>query len=225
MKCRDFERLVHEQLDARSPGSPETVRALAVHAAECTACRAAARRYEGLRRAIAAWTQCPLVPPADFVARFPTNWADLDCPADPPVERPIARWLPALSSLAAAAVLLLLVGVGIRWGWPRRPAPPAAPAARPIDSQALTTALAEATSATWDLARQASGPAARVSLEVLDATSLVQSNPPLSIPGDVGPGPASEVLQDVGRRVNDEVGPLSNTARHAFGFMIGESGG
>src|SRR5262249_15796690 len=124
---------------------------------------------------------------------------------------------------------LVCVGLGIRSRWPRRPAPapranPAAPLAPSIDSEALTSALAEATSATWDLARSASGPAARVGLQVLDAPPVAQATPP-SIPADDRPGPASQVLEGVGDRVNDEVGPLSVAARHAFGFIIGESGG
>jgi hypothetical protein len=230
MKCRDFERLVHEQLDARAAGAPETTRALADHAAACAACGATAMRYEILRQAIAAWTQRPPVPPADFANRFPANWADLDVAPDPAVWGAIARHLPALSSLAAAAVLLLLIGAGIRYGGPRRPAPQShepAPAARPIDSEALSSALAEASSATWELALHASGPAARVGLEVLDAPALAQSKRPLATPVDGGPDAdaAAEVLQDVGARVNDEVGPLSSTARHAFGFLIGDSGG
>jgi hypothetical protein len=230
MKCRDFKRLVHEQLDAGAAGPLETFPALAEHAACCAACRAAMRRYDVLHQAIAAWTQRPVMPPADFAARFPANWAALDRAAVAPASRFRSQGLPALSSLAAAAVVLLLVEVGIRTGWPRRPAAPrgpanAAPATRPIDPEALAIALSEATSATWELARLTSGPAARVGLQVLDAPALASSPPPLAIPGDVKPGPASEVLQDVGQRVNDEVGPLSVTARHAFGFLIGESGG
>jgi hypothetical protein len=228
MKCRDFERLIHEQLDARDAGSPEAFAALADHAATCPACRAANLRYDLLRQAIAAWAQRPVVPPADFANRFPADWASLDLAADPPKGRSLARYLPAFSSLAAAAVLIVCLSLGIRLGWPRRPAPPAnqaAASARPIDSEALSSALAEATSATWDLAQMTSGPAARVGLQVIDATSLAQSNTPLSIPGEAEPVPASEVLEGVGRRVNDEVGPLSVTARHAFGFIIGESGG
>jgi hypothetical protein len=229
MKCRDFERLVHEQLDARAAGSPETARALADHAAACPACSATALRYELLRQAIAAWTQHPPVPPADFVARFPTDWAGPDRAAPAPARSVFALSLPAFSGLAAAAVLLLGVGLAIRSGGPRKPAPPtrpAAPSARPIDTEALASALAEATSATWDLARSASGPAARVGLQVLDAPALAQSTPPLAMPVAIAPEPpATEVLEGVGQRVNDEVGPLSVTARHAFGFLIGASGG
>jgi hypothetical protein len=230
MKCRDFERLIHEQLDARDTASPTIDAALAGHAAVCPACRAMALRYATLRQAIAAWAMNPPSPPADFALRFPADWAASE--RGEPVTNgrplPLTRRLAAFRTLAAAAVLLVAVGLGIRAGWPRRPARPTripSPSARPIDSGALSTAFAEARSATWELARTTSGPAARVGLEVLDATTLADSPPPLAIPGTVGPVPASEVLQDVGRRVNDEVAPLSVTARHAFGFLIGQGGG
>jgi hypothetical protein len=162
------------------------------------------------------------VPPADFAARFPTNWSDIEHSADAPATRSRLRFLPSFRSLAAAAVLLLCIGLGVRSGWRSRPAPGPQRVAH-IDSEALTSALAEATSATWDLARTTSVPAARVGLEVFDAVALSESPAPLSIPAEVGS--TSNVLEDVGRRVNDEVGPLTGTARHAFGFLIGAGGG
>jgi hypothetical protein len=228
MKCRDFERLIHEQLDARDAGSPEAALALADHAAACPACHAAALRYDLLRQAITAWTQRPVVPPTDFVDRFPADWSSLDRAALLPARGRLAHHLPALASCAAAAVAIAALTLGIRSAGPWRavsPARPAAPSAQPIDSEALSSALAEATSATWELAQKASGPAARVGLQVLDAASLDRSVPSLAIPGTVESVPTAEVLEDVGQRVNEEVGPLSATARHAFGFIIGESGG
>ena len=45
------------------------------------------------------------------------------------------------------------------------------------DRRALNAALAEATAATWDLARSASEPAARISREVLDAATRSDQTP------------------------------------------------
>ena len=107
------------------------------------------------------------------------------------------------------------------------------------DSRALDTALAEATAATWDLARSASEPAARISRDVLDAATspdqpgagnaavtgsdsiaTTVSVPTLDslVPDTAAAG---AMLQQVGDRLSHGVRPLSDTARHAFGFLLG----
>jgi hypothetical protein len=119
----------------------------------------------------------------------------------------------------------------------------------PTAPQGLHTALLEATAATWDLARSASGPAERISRQVLDVTSVnepdsiepaIPPNPdrdpnsspePAPAPGSLsvpslaalGPDPAaaSVLLQQVGDHVAEGVRPLSNSARQAFGFLLG----
>jgi hypothetical protein len=111
-------------------------------------------------------------------------------------------------------------------------------------STALNRALAEATSATWDLARSASEPAARISRDVLDATKQGEPGSSQASRDTSATGPsetmeglailtvpvpsleplapdASAVLQQVGDRLSTGVEPLSNTARHAFGFLLG----
>jgi hypothetical protein len=130
------------------------------------------------------------------------------------------------------------------------------------DHRGLQRALAEATSATWDLAWSASEPAARISRDMVDATLVGQafqpdaprstlvgqafqpdaprsenarSEPRLG-PGEAGvaapistwipqapdAATASAVLQQVGDHLAAGVRPLSSTARHAFGFLLGE---
>ena len=132
--------------------------------------------------------------------------------------------------LASAAAVFALAWVG--WSaWRVRhlpeniaPASNFAPsvAINPIPmSRPLGTALADATEATIDLAREASAPAARIGREILDLDNLMDS---VTIKG---PAPiaedstASDLIQNVGQRVNASVRPISGSARHAFSFLLG----
>ena len=108
-----------------------------------------------------------------------------------------------------------------------------------VDARNLNTAVAEATAATWDLARSASEPAARISRQVLDAatqsdrasslsTQDAQSEPiaaGVSVPSLARLAPdsaaAEAMLQEVGDRLASGVRPISDTARHAFRFLLG----
>ena len=107
------------------------------------------------------------------------------------------------------------------------------------DARALNTALSEATAATWDLAWSASEPAARISRQVLDAATGPDRSAaqPASITGSASvvvavsvpsldslapdTAAAGAMLQQVGDRLTSGVRPLSDTARHAFGFLLG----
>jgi hypothetical protein len=106
------------------------------------------------------------------------------------------------------------------------------------DSRGLNHAVAEATAATWDLARSASEPAARISRRMLDAAtepdrndnspaSPAQTEPMIatvSVPSldalTPDPAAAGAMLQDVGGRFATGVRPLSDSARQAFGFLL-----
>ena len=127
--------------------------------------------------------------------------------------------------MAAAAALLAASALGLRaWvSWVKAPGPGPAPApahVRAIDPGDLTEALADATSATWDLAREASAPAARVGRQVLDDAAAIPGTPSaLAMPVAVAPAP--EVWQTVGDRLSAGVRPLSGTARRAFSFLLG----
>ena len=100
-------------------------------------------------------------------------------------------------------------------------------------------ALAEATAATWDLARSASEPAARISRQVLDAATGPERNPaqPASVAGSersrqrfrsrrwirLPPTrpPRERCCNRSATASPHGVRPLSDTARHAFGFLLG----
>jgi hypothetical protein len=241
---------------------------LLAHAAECPACRPIAARYQVLRHAIRVWRQPPL-PPADLMHRI------LSAPADPTPRtweaasrRARRSWRDHRSKvslrigIAAAMVACMLLGVTLvritRRDRTDRVAGAdqtalqdlhsiSGPETAPANSTAFNRALAEATSATWDLARSASEPAARISRDVLDATTQGDSipNEAAKSPSSTAPtgeieglaslsvrvpsldplapnaSTASTVLQQVGDQLSAGVRPLSSTARHAFGFLLG----
>jgi hypothetical protein len=100
-------------------------------------------------------------------------------------------------------------------------------------ARALNEAVAGATAATWDLARTASEPAARISRQVIDVATerepnhssgvaRAESGSVLSL-ASLAPdsAAAAATFQQVGDRLAIGVRPLSATARHAFGFLFG----
>ena len=264
MTCRDYERLWNELLDsetcargaATNAGLPglgvaECERALLQHAAECAACGKVGARYQLLRRAIRAWGPAPS-PSAGLADRI---LAEIEAPRKTGwpvygVVQPRPIW-PIITAIAAAAVVLAIALPTLNRSLERvqrngptvtlhnTPLDPKRGSATIIgDRRALNVALAEATAATWDLARSASEPAARISREVLDAATRSDQTPD-ELTSNSGPGPvratvsvpsldslvpdtaAGAMLQQVGDHFTHGVRPLSDTARHAFGFLLG----
>ncbi len=223
MNCKDFEQTWNERLDDRPPGADDRFSALAAHAAACADCRAIHARYLVLAQAI--HDLAPISSPSPtFTERVLTAWA-----AEEPgvlARRPLVSRLPIrLATLAAAAVLLVGLTLEI---WTLRPKNQGdALAVSPVDRApaGFTLALADVTSATIDLARETSAPAARVGRDVLASADLPSASTagaasaltlalPLSV--DV---PSSEVWQRVGDRLNAGVRPLEGSARSAFSFL------
>jgi hypothetical protein len=266
MTCREFEREWNELLDAEAggrierpdPGGAGRERALLEHAVGCPSCGQVSARYLALRRAIRAWGP----PPAPSAGLTDRILAEIHTPTTAawPIYRVVRRELPRtrvlVSIMAAAMAASVLLGFilyrGIERRRPNEPMPvlhntpvePGRHAARDsatlaVDSRAFNMALSEATAATWDLARSASEPAARISRQVLDAATGPDRSPaqPASIAGSesvvvavsvpsldsLAPDTAAAgaMLQQVGDRLTNGVRPLSNTARHAFGFLLG----
>lgn len=222
MQCLDFERFWNERLDARESVPPALEQALEAHAAVCPACRQVALRYQTLQQVLRT-VACPPAPPADLLPRVLQAW-DLDRIS---VRRKV-RIQRMMGPLALAASLILTAVLGWRWlpGDPRpRPQAPVEPSHRAGKElpPLLTDALATAGSATWNLALESSAPAARIGLEFLDAATLREAAPIPTTPGLALslPDAQSDVFQSVGERVNAQVLPLSGTARHAFGFLLG----
>jgi hypothetical protein len=254
--------------DGRSIDESEAL--LLAHAAECPVCRRIAVRYQTLRRAIRVWRRPP-APPIDLVSRVlsaaddPAAGTGRGAPSLArrflPVHAARIRRLPQ-TRIAAAILLFMLLGFVLYPIARQRSTDRAKQIARTIVAEhlsssgprdlpkvplALDRALADATSATWDLARSASEPAARISREVLDATvqahgaSVVGSDDVSAVPrAELGEElaslsvslrsldpmraeseDASGVLRLVGDQLSEGVRPLSSTARHAFGFLLG----
>ena len=208
MNCRDTERLWNELLDdPRLDLDP----AIEAHAATCPACARFGQKYRALRRAIGAWDSVPVGSP-EFVDRL------RNLPLDRPAARSSAqRSIPVMAWLSAAAAIVVAVAVGWRLG--RVPAKPELePTIARIAPRSISDAFADATSATLDLAWEASAPAGRVGRSVLDSTALPDADSSLSLPTTVVP--TAEILRSVADRVGAGVRPLSSSARQAFGFMI-----
>jgi len=220
MNCRDFETRWNELLDARPAGPSQLESELEAHALACEPCRGISARYQVLRVAISAWP-APPAPSARSIERLHA----LTVPATPGRKRQESSPWRTLVPLATAAALLALV-------WQNWPVSVSTPSSERVPSLAapvaanrpLGTALAEATEATIDLALEASGPAARIGRELLDLDHL---ETPVVLKKVVEPSapeddsPTNGLFQSVGERVNAGVKPISGSARHAFGFLIG----
>ncbi len=212
MNCDRLEQLWQNWLDAPSGPSPALDAEAEAHRAQCPACRTRSAGFLSLATALGTAVESPS-PSAGFADRV--LWS---LQAERKAEarrRTWRRW----GTLAAAAVLVVSSGLGI---WIGRsgpePQPPEVavhqPAPEPVR---LTDALAEATSATMELALESSAPAARLGREVLDSTARVQ--PPSA--EFTNPVEASEALEGAGRRLTSGVSPLSQQAQRAFGFLLG----
>lgn len=209
--CREFESAWDAVLDTRPTDAPGP--ALGDHAAACPSCRAVHARNLLLVQALRSLGP----PPAGrdgFAERV------LAALALEPVAAVLSIRARVVRFAAAAAIIAALV-VGGR-AWTSRPtieAPVAVtPPAEPAD---LTEALATATSATFDLAREASAPAARVGRQVLDSAEFPETGSALGFSETMLP--AATVWRTVGDRVNAGVQPLGGSARHAFGFLLGST--
>jgi hypothetical protein len=249
---------------------PDCDQALLDHSSSCTACRQDDARYRVLRQALRAWHRRPIVTVdlADRIlaaASFPSAARSSKAAAVRGWGRP--RALIGLGA-AAAAALIGIAFITIRTGTASRNRAAQAPASNLTGSAAqvgsvavldagkndwrvLHEAVAEATSATWELALSASEPAARLGQEVMNATSLghedglarteeqrvaaaasagsrarsVESGLSIGVPSllpiTADPAIASAVLQGVGDHVAARVRPLSSTALRAFSFLLG----
>jgi hypothetical protein len=242
-----------DQLD---PAMADTKRALLHHAADCSACRQLGMRYQILRRAIQAGvhSQSPPVGLADRILAeierpSPSAWVVYGEPRSQLIP-------PAIVAFAAIAAVLIAVFLPLSYlnrdlqSRLDRPKTVLHPTPGPsghdevsetvaVDARSLDTAVADATAATWDLARSASEPAARISRQVLDVATEADREP--SLPNsDAGletvstgasvlslaalapdTAAAEAMLQQVGDHLATGVRPLSDTARHAFRFLLG----
>ena len=216
MNCQDFERLWNEKLDAFEHSSAEAPTALESHAAECADCRALSARYQVLWQTIQRLGPLP-APSTGFADRVLSKSRSREEKGTALLS--LRRLIPV--SIAASLVGAFTLG-DILWSGrfkPLKPLPQPVTIVSPSDPSDLTEAFAVAGSATWEFAREASGPAARVGRQVLGSSQLRGAAPSLSFPLPVAS--SAELWQTVEQRINAGARPIGGTARHAFGFLLG----
>ncbi|WP_435015665.1 hypothetical protein TA3x_003209 [Tundrisphaera sp. TA3] len=208
MTCDDADRLWHEILDGRGDPRPGPDALLAVHASSCDRCRAASARYRVLSTALLAPRPVP-DPSPDLERRILDAWEA----GRPRPARPLPRRILWLAPALAASILAL--------AWiAARPGPPPPRPSRPEIGIHLASALTDATSATIELARGVSAPAARIGMDVLDLDDEA-ADPSDDDPGDaVRAQDAIDLLRLMGDRIDEGARPLSGSALHAFEFLL-----
>jgi hypothetical protein len=215
MRCQDFEQLLNERLDAREEIASGVDRALDEHASGCASCRAVAERYQVLAQAIRALGPAPTAP-AGFADRFMARHEASLPRAARTLRLPSLAWPLTVAAAAAAVVVVGLLGFRAGRVPESRPSPRVVEA---IDPRKVTDALADATSAAWELALETSAPATRIGRDVLDSAVAPSEDPAPPLANDQSDAP--DVLKHLGGRVNDRLRPISGTARHAFEFLLG----
>ncbi len=211
MTCHDFLEGWNARIDDPGSFAIERADALDAHSKSCEPCR----RLSSGFRLVALVTPPPSVPEG-LSERILTAWS-----ASERLDR--RNWFPGrwagVAGFAAAAALLLAIFTP--WA-PRVGRDADVSVMQTPKARHLGSALARATSATLDLAREASAPAARL------GQNLYVASLPTEIAWPVGIEPSSatsELFQSMSRRVNSSVRPLSGSARRAFSFLSAPSTG
>jgi hypothetical protein len=201
MNCQDCDQIWNQLLDAEPLSrarvatglepSPQLLaereQAACTHALGCPRCRLVRARYETLRRALRVWVSSARPEMTLSPALVERILAEQKAGSS----RRARRWrgaLPLGAAVAAVACLIALVLAPLPWRLERvspgidrgRPAGRASgsalrPSNRQADSRVLSEALADATAASWDLARTTSEPAARLGRQVLESATQVEN--------------------------------------------------
>jgi hypothetical protein len=242
MNCRDFDQVWNQSLDARrrDAGDRQAVDAARIareqslreHADACPACQVRHRQFETLRQALEVWTSRPSVLP-----RPTPGLADriIEVAARSEVVVPVSgrswfvrpRFAAFALASAAAAALLVAVGPRLRPDPPRPSSAPVPAAGLPVGRGLLGGAVEDATAASWQLARLASEPAARLGKEMIDASFQpgagsfqVAGLPSSSDLPSLDPDSFSpDLINQMSDLLAAGVRPLSTSARQAFGFL------
>lgn len=215
MPCHEFDERWNVLLDGRGTPSPEIEADLTAHAASCPSCRDRAAGYETLRHQLGAWGAGESAPASPALTdRILDAWG-LETTA---TDRRIPFRCLSMRGWSVAAAVLLAAGIGLllrsgptgETGVPPLGAPSPHNAARP-----LSESLATATAATLDLARETSGPAARLGRLMLASASNTEAAPEPAPPESAASSSAMLESVEAGLR------PISGSARNAFGFLLG----
>ena len=203
--CRDFNQLWNEKLDRRTDVPPGLARSLDDHAAGCEACRCLGSIYAEFASIPASWPAVP-PPPDSAIRRWQAAATDARVVPPPFDVRRLPRMVAESGlALAVAASVLVAARESLTILFPIEPAPPDRDAP-PSSSLLLEEAFSEASTMTWDLARNVFNPAAQNGSKVL---------------GRGEPGADATIAPRLGDSAGAEL--ASGSARHAFRFLIGHA--
>ncbi|MDE2506877.1 MAG: hypothetical protein KGM43_06675 [Planctomycetota bacterium] len=219
MNCREFEQIWQARLDDRAGGRDDfagcaTGAAWADHAALCASCRTRAAGWVRLERVLA--EDLPTVElPAGFAERILAGReraTTVACAGR-------RGWWGRPQMFSAAAAVLLAAG-GVTWMKLAGPVGEGLRARRAgaSASRSIGRDLAEATAASWALARRAAGPAGELGRELIAPVDDARAAERVDVLGS-SVEPATLALEDARERVAEGVAPLSAAARRAFGFL------
>jgi hypothetical protein len=200
--CRDIEEAIQGAWDRGAPAPLEG--AIGAHCRACPTCRVWLTRAAGWSAVLAGLRPVPAT--RDLSEALLAAWV-LER------DRPRATWRPRL---ALAASALVAAGLAL-WGGFRAPEGGGQiTEAHPPERVELAQSLRDATSATLDLARLTSEPAARVGIKFLAAATR-----PITpdLPGPASLSPPGRSL-GVGEQVERGIKPISGSVRKAFEFLL-----
>lgn len=220
--CVEFDQRWNERLDQREDQADDRDPALADHAASCELCRSRELVFGDFEAlTIGAWSRVAVPAPEAILRWQAAAAAGLK-------SRPLrlshrrslriaTRWA---TILGVAASILLVAQVLLLALWPAEAAPVVAQQATAL-SPLFEEAFTEASTRTWELAREISAPADRLSSQALGATS----KPPLPPfqPTQYHPLEASVAVAPITSAASSqpEMDLISGSSRHTFRLLGG----
>lgn len=214
MTCLDFEQAWQSRLD----GEPSDLgsEALAGHAVSCASCRERDERYQLLAEALQAMPPLPQ-PTADLTDRILKNFENEQRPTV--VLR--SRWLDRVIVGWAAAAAVLIAALGLWLQQSPKPMAEIQPLPGPIAISkappARSSALSDATIATFERALTNSIPAARLGRILLETASAVETRSEDA--GVNSDEPTGRLLRIVSDHMATGIRPFSGQALRAFDFL------
>ena len=229
LTCREFEARVHQFLDRRSI-NPISIDAIAArHGSECASCRTKYQEYLLLDRALRSRIEAAQSKSHGFTDRVPARLGAEEARSPRRLKFP---W--AIVVAAAAGVLVAVVATFQFQAGPHHIKDQQSKTAfinddisKPATVGRVSNAvaplgedsIAEATSATLELARLASAPAARLGGEWFRTNAVELDSHRVVERVSLGRS-ASKFWRKLGDGVQAGVEPLSSPARRAFGFLL-----
>ncbi len=225
--CRDFARVWNERLDQRDGGSPELALSLAAHAASCAACGCRDRIFRELESAPASWSVIPA--PLELVVERWRAAATASRTLPPRFDRRRSFRVAARWGLVATVVASALIcgRASLPLLFPIESAP-GLPNGVVGSSPRLEDAFAEARTMTLELAREVSGPAARIGSEAFGwrrNRSILASDLAQFDRDETSTDPVEGSQPAVIAQSSEPAGGglISGSARYAFRFLVGST--